>query len=112
LLIIDKDREQRESISAPELRINGVGFKTLDINDACWYLGRWNTENGDMSATREVHREKERVARDLIKSHPLTLELSAQLFAQKGISAFRFSAALIECRGESWRVCKNVGTSV
>jgi len=36
------------------------------------------------------------VARDLIKSHPLTPELSAELFAQKGIGAFRFSAALIE----------------
>ena len=46
------------------------------------------TGNGDMSATREVVREKARVARDLIKSHPLTLELSAELFAQKGIGAF------------------------
>jgi len=36
------------------------------------------------------------VARDLIKSHPLTPELSAELFAQKGIGAFRFSAALID----------------
>jgi len=49
-----------------------------------------------MSATREVVREKARVARDLIKSHSLTPELSAELFAQKGIGAFRFSAALIE----------------
>jgi len=49
-----------------------------------------------MSATREVVREKARVARDLIKSHPLTPGLSAELFAQKGIGAFRFSAALIE----------------
>jgi len=49
-----------------------------------------------MSATREVVREKARVARDLIKSHPLTPELSAEFFAQKGICAFRFSAALIE----------------
>jgi len=49
-----------------------------------------------MSATREVVRENARVARDLIKSHPLTRELSAELFAHKGIGAFRFSAALIE----------------
>jgi len=49
-----------------------------------------------MSATREVEREKARVARDLIKSHTLMPELSAELFAQKGIGAFRFSAALIE----------------
>ena len=46
-----------------------------------------------MSATREVVREKARVARDLIKSHPLMLELSAELFAQKGIGTFLFSAA-------------------
>jgi len=45
-----------------------------------------------MSVTTEVVREKARVARDLIKSHPLTPELSAQ----KGIGAFRSSAALIE----------------
>jgi hypothetical protein len=36
------------------------------------------------------------MARDVIKHNPLTPELSAKLFAQKGISAFRFSAALIE----------------
>jgi len=36
------------------------------------------------------------VTRDLIKRHPLTPEFSAELFAQKRISTFRFSAALIE----------------
>ena len=81
---------------APDLRINGGRLKTLDINDACQYLGYWGTGNGDMSATREVVREKARVARDLIKRHPLTPELSAELFAQQGIGAFQFSAALIE----------------
>jgi len=65
LLVIDKD--QRESILAPDLRIHGEGLKTLDINDACWYLVCWGTGNGDMSATREVLREKARVARDLIR---------------------------------------------
>jgi len=49
-----------------------------------------------MSATREVVHEKARVARDLIRSHPLTPEFSAKLFAQEEIGAFRFSAALIE----------------
>jgi len=49
-----------------------------------------------MSATREVVREKARVARDLIKSHPLTPEFPADFFAQKGIGAFQLSAALIE----------------
>ena len=50
---------------APDLRIDGERLKTLDINDTCWYLGYWGTGNGDMSATREVVREKARVARDL-----------------------------------------------
>ena len=49
-----------------------------------------------MSITREVVHGKARVARDLIKSHPLTPELSAELFAQKGICTFQLSAALIE----------------
>jgi len=96
LLVIDKDRKQRESMPVPDLRINSKRLKTLDINDVCLYLGYCGTGNGDMSATREVVREKARVARDLIKSHPLTPERSAELFAQKGICAFRFSAALIE----------------
>ena len=45
--------------------------------------GYWNTGNDDRSATREVFCEKTRVARDLIKSHPLTPELSAELVAKK-----------------------------
>jgi len=81
---------------APDLRIYGKRLKTLDIIDACQYLVDRGTENGDMSATREVVREKDRVARDLIKSHLLMPELSAELFAQKGIGAFWFLAALIE----------------
>ena len=81
---------------ASDLRINGERLKTLDINDVCQYLGYWGTGNGDKSATREVVREKTRVTRDLIKSHPMTPEFSAELFAQKEIGAFRLSAALIE----------------
>jgi len=95
-IVIDKDRKRSESTPALDQRINGERLKTIDINDACRYLGYWGTGNGDMSATREVVREKARVARDLIKSHPLTPELSAELFAQKRIGAFQFSAALIE----------------
>ena len=49
-----------------------------------------------MIATREVVRENARVARDLIKSHPLTPELSAKLLAQKIIGSFHFLAALIK----------------
>jgi len=54
--------------------------------------------NSDMSTTTEGVREKARVARDLIKSHPLIPEFSAELFAQKGTRAFKFyfSVALIE----------------
>jgi len=98
LLVINKDRKRSESMPAPDLRINGE-FKTLDINNTCrylGYLGYWGTRNGDMSATREVVRENARVARDVIKSHSLTPELSAKLFAQKRIGAFQFSEALIE----------------
>ena len=56
LLVIDKDRKRRESMPAPDMRMNGE-LKTLDINDA-WYLGYWGTGNGDMSVTREVVRKK------------------------------------------------------
>jgi len=49
-----------------------------------------------MSATKKVVREKAEAARDLIKCHPLSPELATELFASKGIGAFRFSAALIE----------------
>jgi len=66
LLVIDKDRKRRESMPGPDLRINGERLKTLDINDACRYLGHWGTGNGDMSIIREVVREKVKVARDLI----------------------------------------------
>ena len=81
---------------ATDPRINDERLKLLDMNDACRYLRYWGTRNGEMSATREVVRKKARVALDLIKSHPLTPELSAELFAQKEIGTFRFSAALIE----------------
>jgi len=59
------------------------------------------TGNFEESAAREVVREKARVARDLIKSHLLTPELAAELFAQKGIDAFLFSVARIE-----WSHCE------
>ena len=39
LLVIDKDRKRRESMPAPDLRIHGERLNTLDINDACRYLG-------------------------------------------------------------------------
>jgi len=81
---------------APDLRINGERLKTTDNNDACQYLGYWGTGKGDINATKEVVHEKARVARDLIKCHPLTPELSDEFFAQKGIGAFWFFAALID----------------
>ena len=81
MLVIDKDQKRRESMPAPDLRINGECLKNLDINDACRYLDYWSTGNGDMSAIREVVREKARVARDLTQSHLLTPKKSAELFA-------------------------------
>jgi len=95
MLVIDKDLKQKESTPAPDQRIHS---KTLDINDACRYLGYWGMGNSDMSTTTEGVREKARVARDLIQNHPLTPEFSAELFAQKGTRAFKFqfSVALIE----------------
>jgi len=38
LLVKDKDRKRKESMPAPDLRINGERLKTLHINDACRYL--------------------------------------------------------------------------
>jgi len=98
LLVIDKHQKRMEIMLEPDLRINGERLKTLDINDACQYLGYQGTGNGDLrlSATKEVVSEKVRVARDLIKSHSLTPKLSAKLFAQKGFYAFQFSAALVQ----------------
>jgi len=81
------------------LRINGKRFKTLGINEVFRYLGYWGAEIVVMATTREVVREKARMARNLIKCHPLSPpELSAELFAQsrKEIGAFQFSAAVIE----------------
>jgi len=77
LLVVDKDQKRRESMPASDLWINGERLKTLDINDACRYLGNGGTGKGKMSATRE-------------KSHPLRPELSAELFSQKGIGAVWF----------------------
>ena len=102
LLVIDKDRKRRESMPAPNLRINKERRKTLDINDACWYLSYWGTGNDAMSATREVVCENARVARDLIKSHPLTQELFAQ--NESVPSCFRQPSS--NGRRVSWRVCK------
>jgi len=113
MLVIDKDRKRKESMPAPDLRINGERLKALEINDACLYLylGQWG--NGEMSPIRELVREKARVARDIIKCHSLTPELFAELFAQKGIGAFQFSVALIEwSQSELESLQKKLGTSV
>jgi hypothetical protein len=69
--------------------------------------GKWG-QGREMSATREVVRENARVARNLIKSHPLTPELSGTLFAQKEINVFRFSAAPFEWSQSS---AEDLGTS-
>jgi len=59
LFVIDRDRMKRKRTQAPGLRTNGKHLKTLDINNACWYLGYWGTKNGYLSVTREVVREKQ-----------------------------------------------------
>jgi len=64
-----------------------------------------------MSTTREVVREIARVARDLSKGHPLTQELSAELFAQKGIGASESGSQQhsSNSRRVGWRVCRKSG---
>ena len=94
---------------APDLRINGERLKTLDINDACLFLGYWGTGNGDMSTKRQVVCEKARVARDLIKSHPLTPELSEVLpnsSHRKESAPSGSRQPSLNGRRVSWRVCK------
>ena len=85
----------------------------LDINDACRYLGYWGTGSGDMSATREVVREKAKVACDIIKSHLLTPKKSAKLFAKKGVSGDSAPSGPRQPssngRRASWRVCRKSG---
>ena len=49
-----------------------------------------------MTATKVLVYKKAAEARNLIKCHPLTPKLATELFAQKGVGNFRFSAALIE----------------
>jgi len=106
LLVIDKDRKRRERMLAPDLRTSGKRHKPIDINDACQHPGYWGMGKGDMSATRGAVCEKTRLARDLIKSNPLTPDLFAELFAQKDICAFQFLAASSNGRRVSLRVCK------
>ena len=75
LLVIDNDKKRREQEPAPLLTINGETLQAMNLDDACRYLGYWGTGNGDIRATKEVVRQKIIVARNLIKSHPLTSEL-------------------------------------
>jgi len=93
------------SLSMSHLSIRGAfleyflwtqAFQTMNLDDACRYLGYWGTGNGDMRATKEVVRQKIIATRDLITCHPLTPELATELFTSKGMGVFRFSAALIE----------------
>jgi len=96
LLVIHKDKKRGEQEPAPLLTINGETLQAMHLDDACRYLGYWGTGNGDMRATKEVVRQKIIAALDLIKYHPLTPELAAELFTSKGMGVFHFSAALIQ----------------
>ena len=94
--VIDNDKKRGEQEPAPLLTINGETLQAMHLDDACRYLGYWGTGNGDMRATKEVVRQKIIAALDLIKCHPLTPELAAELFTSKGMGVFHFSAALIQ----------------
>ena len=96
LLVIDNDKKRGEQEPAPPLTINGETLQTMNLDDACRYLGYWDTGTGDTRATKEVVWQKIIAARDLIKCHPLTPELATKLFTSKGMGVFRFSAALIQ----------------
>jgi len=96
LLVIGNDKKCRKQEPALLLTINGETLQTMNLDDACRYLGYWGTENGDMRAMKEVVRQKIIATRDLIKWHPLTPEVATELFTSKGMGVFCFSAALIE----------------
>jgi len=76
LLVINNHKKRREQEPAPLFTINREPLQAMDLDDACRYLQYWGTGNGDMTATKEVVRQKIIAARDLIKSHPLALELA------------------------------------
>jgi len=57
LLVIDNDKKRREQEPAPLLTINGETLQTMNLDDACRYLGYCGTGNGDMKATKEVVRQ-------------------------------------------------------
>jgi len=78
LLVIDNDKKCREQKPAPLLTINRETLQSINVDDACRYLGYWGTGNGDMRATKEVVRQKIIAARGLIKCHPLTPELAIE----------------------------------
>ena len=83
LLVIDNNKKRREQEPALLLIINGETLQTMNLDDACRYLGYQGTGNGDMRATKEVVKQKMIAARDLIKCHPLTPELATELLQAK-----------------------------
>jgi len=76
--------------------IIGETLQTMNLDDACRYLGHWSTGNGDMRATKEVVIQKIIAAGDLNECHPPTPELTPTSFTSKVMAVFRFSAALHE----------------
>jgi len=95
LFVIDNDKKHREQEPAPLLTINGESLEAMNLDDACRYLGYWGTGNGNMTATKEVVRQKI-IARDLIKCHPLTPELVTELFTSTSMGVLHFSVALMK----------------
>ena len=74
------------------MTINGETLKAMNLDDACRYLGYWDTGNGEMRPTKEVVRQKIIAACDLTKCHPLTLELATDLKPRengRNVTSFR-----------------------
>ena len=104
-------REQQPKLN---LRYRGKTVRVASADEPIRYLGFWATADGDFAETKRRVVEKTKQAIDRIKHHPLTLELAWEVFVSQGVGAFRYSAAVVDCRGryENGRAGKAVGTRV
>ena len=109
LLVIDKDQKRRKETPAPELDINGERLRTMNLDEACRYLGYWGTRNGDMSVTKKVVREKAETARDLIKSNRSRPNWPPNCLQAKKLGRSDFRQPLLSGRKASWTAFKKSG---
>ena len=84
LLVIDNDKKRRTSAA---LENDRETLQVMHLDDAYRYLGYWGTENGDVRTTNEVGRQKIIPARDLFNFHPLTSDLTTELFTNKDMGS-------------------------